>query len=87
MLLATAYEGDALRRACEHHVDAQALARHGIAATDRGIYEMNFTATALEVSRTPANRRWRQPAGERGPARVGAYRFGSGEGLGLGPMP
>jgi hypothetical protein len=56
MLLATAYDGEALRRACEHHLDAQVLARHGITAADSGIYEMNFTATAFEVSRTPANR-------------------------------
>ena len=56
MLLATAYDGEALQRACDHHLDAQVLERQGIAAADRGTYEMNFTATAAEVSRSSANR-------------------------------
>ena len=52
VLLATAHDGEALRRACDQSLDAQVLARHGVAGIDSGIYEMNFTATAVEVSRT-----------------------------------
>ena len=55
MALVTAYDPDALVRACEQHLDASALARHAITAMDRGTYELAFTATAAEVARTPAN--------------------------------
>ena len=51
VLLATAYDHEALQRACDH-LDAQVLARHGVETMDSGIYQMNFTATAVEVSRT-----------------------------------
>jgi hypothetical protein len=55
MVLATAYDGDALHHACDQHLDTSVLARHGLTATDRGTYELNFTATATEVARSPAN--------------------------------
>jgi hypothetical protein len=56
VLLATAYDGEALGRACGRHLASQALERHGITALDRGTYELAFTATAAEVARAPANR-------------------------------
>jgi hypothetical protein len=56
VLLASAYDPAALARACERHLDPAALASHGVATLDRGIFELAFTATAAEVSRTPGNR-------------------------------
>lgn len=70
MVLATAYDAQAVARACEHHLGAHALAGHGIEATDRGTYEMSFTATAAEVARTPAN----PPLPEAGRANAGPRR-------------
>jgi hypothetical protein len=51
VLLATAYDHERFS-APATHLDAQVLARHGVETMDSGIYQMNFTATAVEVSRT-----------------------------------
>jgi hypothetical protein len=56
VLFATAYDGEALSRACERHLASQALERHGIAPVDSAFFELSFTATAAEVTRTPAHR-------------------------------
>jgi hypothetical protein len=56
VLLATAHDAGALRRACDHHLGEGTLRERNIALVDRGFYEMVFTATAAEVARTPANR-------------------------------
>ena len=70
MVLATGYDGEAVREACERHIGKRLLEQRGVPAIDWGSYEMNFTATAAEVSRTPANRTLaaaeRQAEGPRG---------------------
>jgi hypothetical protein len=55
VLLASAYDGEVLRDACERHLPSQLLEDHGLTVLDRGPYELVFTATAAEVARTPAN--------------------------------
>ena len=56
VLLATAHDAGALALACEHHLAAEPLARHGISLIDCGTYQLGFTATAAEVARTRPNR-------------------------------
>jgi len=56
VLLATAHDGGALARACEHHLTAASLVGHGISPIDGGTYQLGFTATAAEVARTQPNR-------------------------------
>lgn len=56
MLFATAYDRGALEQACMARLDAEALAARGLTVSDRGYYDLAFTATALEVARTPSRR-------------------------------
>ena len=56
VLLLTAYDAQDLRRVCDRHLDEESLARYGITPLDRGSYELGFTATSAEVSRTPMSR-------------------------------
>lgn len=54
LLLATAYDADALRECASTHLDPAALARLGLGdRTEIGTYALDFTATAREVARTP----------------------------------
>jgi hypothetical protein len=56
VLLATAYDADALDRASAQVLDSRELARHGISARmERGTYSLSYTVTAKEVARTPPN--------------------------------
>jgi len=48
ILLASAYDDEALRHACDRHLV-------GVEAIDRGSYRLGFTATAAEVARTKPN--------------------------------
>ena len=54
MLFATGYERGPLEDACAAAFAAASLAARGIEANDRGLYDLAFTATALEVARTTA---------------------------------
>ena len=54
VLLATAYDAQALHGLRGGDLGADALARRGLAALDNGLYALGFTATAAEVLRTPA---------------------------------
>ena len=56
VLLATAHDAGALALACDRHLAAEPLARHGISLIDCGTYQLGFTATAAEVARTRPNR-------------------------------
>jgi hypothetical protein len=56
VLLATAHDAGALALACDQHLAAEPLARHGISLIDCGTYQLGFTATAAEVARTRPNR-------------------------------
>jgi hypothetical protein len=56
VLLATAHDAGALALACDQHLAAEPLARHGISLIDCGTYQLGFTATAAEVARTQPNR-------------------------------
>ena len=54
VLLATAYDPDALGRATAAHLDPAALERLGAAPRiESGTYALHYTATAQEVTRTP----------------------------------
>ncbi|MFC3674154.1 hypothetical protein [Ferrovibrio xuzhouensis] len=56
LLLATAYDPDALQRAAAEHLDTAALERAGAAPEIvTGRYALHYTATALEAARMPAN--------------------------------
>ena len=55
VLLATAYDAEALRGVCDRHLDDASLERRGIDVLDRGSYRLAFTATAAEVARTKPN--------------------------------
>lgn len=56
MLLVTGYDIAALRRACRQHLADEYLRREGIEVVDAGFFELDYTATAAEVSRTPKPR-------------------------------
>ena len=56
VLLATAYDAEALNKAAEHHLNAGALERYGIPGrVETGTYALHYTVTAQEVARTAAN--------------------------------
>ena len=54
LVLATAYDAQALNAAIAAHLSPSALQQHGVApGSVVGSYTLHYTATALEVSRTP----------------------------------
>lgn len=56
VLLATAYDPDALSRAIAEHLQPEALARLGMAPGFAiGTYALHYTATGREATRTPPN--------------------------------
>lgn len=56
LLLATAYDFEALSRATAEHLEPEALGRLGAAAQmDIGTYALHYTVTAQEVARTAPN--------------------------------
>ncbi|APV49418.1 hypothetical protein BWI17_06825 [Betaproteobacteria bacterium GR16-43] len=56
VLLATAYDADALDPTSAQLLDAGELARHGISGPmEHGTYSLSYTVTAEEVARTPPN--------------------------------
>jgi hypothetical protein len=56
LLLATAYDSEALSRATAEHLEPEALRRHGASAQmDIGTYALHYTVTAQEVARTAPN--------------------------------
>src|SRR3546814_21002241 len=57
LLLATAYDPEALQRAAADHLDAAALQRAGAAPEIiTGHYTLHYTATALEAARSEERR-------------------------------
>ena len=54
LLLVTGYDVARLRLACAHHFGTDAVEREGLVISDEGFYDLRFTATAAEVTRTPA---------------------------------
>ena len=56
LVLATAYDADALSRAMTAHLEPKAMERQGAApGMARGSYALHYTASAQEVSRTAPN--------------------------------
>jgi hypothetical protein len=56
LLLATAYDSEALSRATAEHLEPGVLARYGAAPQmDTGTYALHYTVTAQEVTRTAPN--------------------------------
>lgn len=56
LLLATAYDADALNQAVTAHLDPGALQQHGASpAHETGNYTLHYTVSAQEVSRTAPN--------------------------------
>ncbi len=56
LLLATAYDSEALVKATDAHLGPQALERYGASSgTDVGTYALHYTVTAQEVARTAPN--------------------------------
>ncbi len=70
LLLATAYDSEALSRAAAEHLGTEALGRYGASPQmDMGTYALHYTVTAQEVARTapnpPLSRDTRQATGVR----------------------
>lgn len=58
LLLATAYDSEALSRAAAEHLEAETLVRFGaLPQMDTGTYALHYTATAQEVRSTSADPR------------------------------
>jgi hypothetical protein len=56
LLLATAYDSEALSRAAAEHLEPEALGRHGASPqVDIGTYALHYTVTAQEAARTVPN--------------------------------
>lgn len=56
VLLATAYDAQALDKCSGQHLNARALERHGVSGSvETGTYALHYTVTAQEVARTTAN--------------------------------
>jgi hypothetical protein len=56
VLLVTAYDANALTRACAEHLATAELQRYGISSRiEHGTYALHYTVTAMEVARTAPN--------------------------------
>ncbi len=73
-LLVTGYDTAALRRACRQHLSDESVRREGIEVIDAGFFELDFTATAAEVARTPKPRMLAPGEDGREGVRIPGYR-------------